>query len=199
MSKVITAPNPQGKGVVGVLVDLQAERNIEIKAKDYSQILADYFTSSLIYVANYSFKPVTGVDYYLYLKQGSWQLSLIEPQAWKNQPYGEFFARCVLNDDKTWSLLPCDNWMQNSSLKTAIDNLQQDFVNSLNNDDNFLDQLPFYQDQLNYYQRVGAYALACSLRWSLYEQYGQQNLSDLSAKKLLIEGLKQENLLIKQS
>lgn len=42
MSKVITAPNPQGKGVVGILVDLQAERNIEVKAKDYSQILADY-------------------------------------------------------------------------------------------------------------------------------------------------------------
>ena len=194
MSRAIK-PNPQGKGVVGVLVDLQAQRHVDIKAKDYSQVLADYFTSSLVYIAKYNFKPVNGVNYYLYLKKGTWQLSLIEPHAWKNHAHGDFFARCVLNEDRTWSMETCTNWQHNPTLKKAIEDLQYDFVNSLNNDEKFLDQLPFYQQQLNYYQRVGAYALACSLRWSLFEQYGEEQLNSLSAKRLLIEGLRTENLL----
>ena len=194
MSRAIKA-NPQGKGVVGVLVDLQAQRNANIEAKDYSQVLADYFTSSLIYIANYHFKPVIGVDYYLYLKEGTWLLSLIEPHAWKNRSYGDFFARCVLNEDRTWTMQTCDDWQQNITLKNAIEDLQHNFINALNSDEKFIDQLPFYQQQLNYYQRVGAYALACSLRWSLSEQYGEKQLNDLSAKKLLIKGLQKENLL----
>lgn len=194
MSRAIKA-NPQGKGVVGVLVDLQAQRNANIEAKDYSQVLADYFTSSLIYIANYHFKPVIGVDYYLYLKEGTWLLSLIEPHAWKNRSYGDFFARCVLNEDRTWSMQTCNDWQQNITLKNAIEDLQHSFINALNSDEKFVDQLPFYQQQLNYYQRVGAYALACSLRWSLSEQYGEKQLNDLSAKKLLIKGLQKENLL----
>ncbi len=194
MSRAIKA-NPQGKGVVGVLVDLQAQRNANIEAKDYSQVLADYFTSSLIYIANYHFKPVIGVDYYLYLKEGTWLLSLIEPHAWKNRSYGDFFARCVLNEDRTWTMQTCDDWQQNITLKNAIEDLQHNFINALNSDEKFVDQLPFYQQQLNYYQRVGAYALACSLRWSLSEQYGEKQLNDLSAKKLLIKGLQKENLL----
>jgi len=194
MSRAIKA-NPQGKGVVGILVDLQAQRNTNIEPKDYSQVLADYFTSSLIYLANYNFKPVTGVDYYLYLKKDTWQLSLIEPHAWKNHSCGDFFARCMLNDDRTWSMQTCENWQQNITLKNAIEDLQHDFVNSLNNNEKFLDQLPFYQQQLNYYQRVGAYALACSLRWSLSRQYGDEQLNRLSAKKLLIKGLQKEKLL----
>lgn len=194
MSRAIKA-NPQGKGVVGVLVDLQAQRNANIEAKDYSQVLADYFTSSLIYIANYHFKPVIGVDYYLYLKEGTWQLSLIEPHAWKHHSYGDFFARCVLNEDRTWSMQTCNDWQQNITLKNAIEDLQHSFINALNSDEKFVDQLPFYQQQLNYYQRVGAYALACSLRWSLSEQYGEKQLNDLSAKKLLIKGLQKENLL----
>jgi len=194
MSRAIKA-NPQGKGVVGVLVDLQAQRNANIEAKDYSQVLADYFTSSLIYIANYHFKPVIGVDYYLYLKEGTWLLSLIEPHAWKNRSYGDFFARCVLNEDRTWTMQTCDDWQQNITLKNAIEDLQHNFINTLNSDEKFVDQLPFYQQQLNYYQRVGAYALACSLRWSLSEQYGEKQLNDLSAKKLLIKGLQKENLL----
>jgi len=194
MSRAIKA-NPQGKGVVGVLVDLQAQRNANIEAKDYSQVLADYFTSSLIYIANYHFKPVIGVDYYLYLKEGTWLLSLIESHAWKNRSYGDFFARCVLNEDRTWTMQTCDDWQQNITLKNAIEDLQHNFINTLNSDEKFVDQLPFYQQQLNYYQRVGAYALACSLRWSLSEQYGEKQLNDLSAKKLLIKGLQKENLL----
>lgn len=194
MSRAIKA-NPQGKGVVGVLVDLLAQRNANIEAKDYSQVLADYFTSSLIYIANYHFKPVIGVDYYLYLKEGTWLLSLIEPHAWKNRSYGDFFARCVLNEDRTWTMQTCDDWQQNITLKNAIEDLQHNFINALNSDEKFVDQLPFYQQQLNYYQRVGAYALACSLSWSLSEQYGDKQLNDLSAKKLLIKGLQKENLL----
>lgn len=194
MSRAIKA-NPQGKGVVGVLVDLLAQRNANIEAKDYSQVLADYFTSSLIYIANYHFKPVIGVDYYLYLKEGTWLLSLIEPHTWKNRSYGDFFARCVLNEDRTWTMQTCDDWQQNITLKNAIEDLQHNFINALNSDEKFVDQLPFYQQQLNYYQRVGAYALACSLRWSLSKQYGEKQLNDLSAKKLLIKGLQKENLL----
>lgn len=195
MTQINKQANPQGKGIVGVVTDLRQQISRHVAAKDHSQILADYFTSSLVLIAQYSFKPVMGVAYYLYFREGKWSLSLIEPEAWTSSP-GLFFARCQLNEDRTWCLQTIADWQSSSLLAAEIERLQSDFIASLNNDHTFLEQLPFYQSNLNYFQRLGAYALAHSLQCSLLNQYGQQHSTTLSARQLLLSGLKHNKLLL---
>ena len=188
MTQIKQQANPQGKGIVGVVADLQQQISRHVAAKDHSQILADYFTSSIVLIAEYSFKPVIGVAYYLYFRDGKWSLSLIEPEAWTSLP-GLFFARCLLNEDRTWCLQTIADWQNSSLLTVEIERLQADFIASLNNEHSFLEQLPYYQSNLNYFQRLGAYALAHSLQCSLLSQYGQQHSTTLSARQLLMSGL----------
>ena len=195
MTQLIKQANPQGKGSLSVVADLQQQISHNVAAKDHSRILADYFTSSIVLVAEYSFKPVLDVTYYLYFRDGKWSLSLIEPEAWTCPP-GLFFARCLLNEDRTWCLHTISDWQNSSILAAEIERLQANFIASLNNEQAFLNQLPYYQSNLNYFQRLGAYALAHSLKCSLLNQYGQENSKALSAKQLLISGLNNNNHLL---
>lgn len=195
MTQLITQANPQGKGVVGVVSDLQQHLSTNVSAKNCSQILTDYFTSSIVLIAQFSFKPVVGVDYYLYFNNDKWLLSLIEPEAWATVP-GIFFAHCMLNDDRTWSLHTISDWQNSDALVSEIERLQNDFIASMCNDESFIDQLPYYQSNLKYFQRLGAYALAHSLKCSLLNQYGHSSCTNLSAKQLLLTGLSGNKYLI---
>jgi len=177
--------NPQGKGMVGVSDDLRACTPMHVCAKSFAQWLADYFSSSLVLNAHFKFKPVVGNNYYLYLKNKQWKLSLIEPVAWLEHDAGIFFACCMLHSDMSWSVEPRDDWQDQSLLHNAVMQLQQVFLQSLDNESSISKQLPFYLAQLPYYQRLGANALARSLKLSLELKLGNNACTQLSGKHLL--------------
>ena len=184
--------NPQGKGVVSVVSDLRAYTPISVQAKNSHQWLADYFTSTLVLGAKYGFKPVVGRDYYLYFKDQEWRLSLIEPQAWNSQDAGIFFAECELNKDMSWSLVLAPDWQEHGSIIKIINELEQKFFESLNDATPIVEKLPFFMQELSYYQRLGANALARSLKQSLRLQYGNKSLSSTGTQ--LIAEMKDKEL-----
>lgn len=189
--------NPQGKGIVGVTEDLRALTPVQVKAKSSHQWLADYFTSTLVLGAKYGFKPVIGKAYYLYYKNQEWQLSLIEPQAWVTHDPGVYFAECELNKDMSWSLMLSTNWQEHESVTKAVRELEQAFFESINDATPILEKLPFFMQELSYYQRLGANALARSLKQSLNLKFGDQCLSftgaslvaELNGKKVPLLGV----------
>jgi len=179
--------NPQGKGIVGVTEDLRNFSPLQVQAKNSLQWLADYFTSTLVLGSKYGFKPVVGNEYYLYFKDNDWSLSLVEPHAWRTQKPGIYFAQCVLDHDMTWSVTLKPTWHENSKLVKAISLLEQEFMRSIGNSTAVIDQLPFYLQSLNYYQRVGANALARSLQKSLELTLGKEQSQRFSGSNLLAE------------
>lgn len=184
MSKQIQKPaNPQGKGIVGVVDDLRNYAPLAVRAKSNHQWLADYFTSTLVLGSKYGFKPVWYKDYYLYFKQQEWKLSLIEPQAWKRHDPGTFFATCNLNQDMSWSLELAEDWQQDSILLVEIQKLEKGFYDSLGRGKSLVENLPFFIQSLSYYQRLGANALAQSLKISLELSVGiEKSVSYTSAE-----------------
>ncbi|MFK7816466.1 MAG: hypothetical protein AB8B92_09020 [Gammaproteobacteria bacterium] len=179
--------NPQGKGVVGVVDDLRAVTPINVQAKNSHQWLADYFTSTLVLGAKYGFKPVIGKAYYLYYKKQEWKLSLIEPQAWITHDPGVYFSECSLNKDMSWSLDLSLDWQDYSDVVTAVNDLEQAFIHSVNNETPLVEKLPFFMQQLPYYQRLGANALARSLQQSLEIKMGKEECLFLSGNSLLAD------------
>ena len=179
--------NPQGKGIAAVVNDLHAYTPLGVRDKSIAQWLADYFSSSLVLCAEYKFKPVVDNRYYLYLKDKQWKLSLIEPQAWLSHDPGIYFASCKLHADMSWSVDPRNDWQHHPSLFDTVKKLQQEFVHSINGAQSITEHLPFYLAQLPYFQRLGANALARSLKLSLELKLGHDAITQLSGLQLLAE------------
>jgi hypothetical protein len=177
--------NPQGKGVVGILEDLHACAPSHIQAKSSHQWLADYFTSTLVLGAKYSFRPVIDKDYYLYYKNQEWKLSLIEPQAWRSYNPGIFFSKCTLNKDMSWSLSLSSEWKIYPVVVKAVKDLEQAFIQCISDETPLVEKLPFFMGQLSHYQRLGSNALARSLKQSLELKIGKQESLKLVGNVLL--------------
>ena len=185
MSRVIQkVSNPQGKGLVGIVSDLAAFSPHQVQAKSSLQWLADYFTSTLVLGAKYGFKPVVGKKYYLYFKNKEWKLSLIEPRAWRSHDPGIYFAECILSNDMSWCVLLDPDWKKHASLVKAVQVLEQAFFQSINDTEPLIDKLPFYMEHLSYYQRLGANALARSLKRSLEVEMGESYINYAGATLL---------------
>lgn len=184
LSKDITAANPQGKGSISLLDDLNSFTSYKARSKDIPEWLADYFTSLLVLSASFNFKPVTNKSYYLYLDNMHWKLSLIAPNEWNNCPY-VYFAKCTLHEDRSWRLTPKDNWGKNSQIVSYIHSIKKDFLLSLNTDQPLLDSLPYFVQHLPYYQRLAAFGLANSLKDSLQLKLGSDTSKNVSGKNLL--------------
>ncbi len=187
VSQVLKVNNPQGKGIVGVVDDLRAITPINVQAKNSHQWLADYFTSTLVLGAKYGFKPVIEKTYYLYLKDQEWRLSLIEPQAWRSQDSGLFFSECILNKDMSWSLKLASNWQEHEALLNTVNKLEQEFFECINDEVPVVEKLPFFIQHLSYYQRLGANALARSLKQSLEIKMGENNCNLLTGNSLIAD------------
>jgi len=183
-TKDITAPNPQGKGAITLLEDLNSSNVYKAVAKDIPHWLADYFTSLLVLSASFNFKPIMNKPYYLYLDNLEWKLSLIAPNEWSNCPY-EYFAKCMLNQDRSWRLNPKDNWNENTKIKNYINSIKKEFLLSLNNDTPLVESLPYCAQHLPYYQRLAAFGLANSLKDSLQLALGYDESRCVSGKKFL--------------
>jgi hypothetical protein len=100
----IKNPNPQGKGLVPLLRDWQTVQPAFCGQRSAVDFLRDYCVSSLVLAAQFRFKPVVGVPYFLYCGQQGWMLSLVGPDEWGQRLPGEYLARCRLRADMTWAL-----------------------------------------------------------------------------------------------
>jgi len=187
-TKNIGKANPQGKASIAVLNDLHLFKPFNIRKKDAPQWLTDYFTSLLVLSSKFSFKPIINKNYYMYFHNNEWHLSLIQPQSWKNCPY-LFFATCCMHDDKTWSIVPTDNWEKNIYLSQRINDMRKEFFDSINNQTPIIEALPYFVGYLPYYQRLAANALANSLKQSLEITLGFKE-SQHACGKQLIEKIK---------
>lgn len=190
------APNPQGKGLVGLLLDWQYSRPRGVVAKPPGRVLADYFTSLLVLSADFGFKPAYGQTYHLYREGSRWRLSLVAPHEWRSAEKKQaYVGACVLHDDSTWSIEPSGNLGKPGPLADALVDVYAGFLERLGRDGTLEDELPFYEGRLPYYQRLFAAALGRSLRGSLAlggqsGRPGAEWLASLprDARKLLARG-----------
>lgn len=163
-----SGPNPQGKGVVGFMLDWHYSSPRGVVAKSSPQLLAEYFTSLLVLSAAFKFKPAFETSYYLYCGEPQWALSLVSPDEWKSAEKTEtFVGTCVLHADSTWSISPSDNVSRPGRVLDAIVDFYDGFVLRLKTAKPLEDELPFYEGRLPYYQRLFAAALSRSLKGSL--------------------------------
>jgi hypothetical protein len=160
-------PNPQGKGLTPVLDQWRGSQPSLVRAKTPRQVLADYFTTLLVLSAEFSFKPAPGIDYFLYLREEIWQLSLISPAEWRDRAPGPCLGRCQLLPDMTWSLALDPGAADHPALVSALRTFQQGFLTLLDVDATLEETLPFYVADLPYYRRLLAAGMANSLSQSL--------------------------------
>ncbi|MCX2979276.1 DUF2452 domain-containing protein [Halieaceae bacterium IMCC14734] len=159
-------PNPQGKGTVAMLADWDALRPQLPAVKTPTDILRDYCLSALVLAAKFSFRPVLGKIYYLYHDQSQWKLSLVAPSEWGDRLPGHFVAACELQTDMTWKL-DFAELEKDSSAAAALLRFVDGFTDTLANQTNLVDELPFYSSSLPYYQRMLATGLSVSLSFSI--------------------------------
>ncbi len=159
-------PNPQGKGLVPVLRDWQAWRPAVVKPRGAAAFLRDYCLSSLVLAAEFHFRPVVGRAYYLYATASTWRLSMVAPQEWGREGIGEYFARCTLRNDMTWTVEPDEDLAADSPAVQGALAFVEGFADTLENSERIADGLPVYVRELPYYRRMLASALAASLKHS---------------------------------
>ena len=84
-------------GIRNVNKEFESKFN-ELKA-EYEKLMEEYEWNEILYNAKYSFEPIVGEIYHLYLaKDGSNFLSLIHPDHWNKEHIGSF----KLNSNKKW-------------------------------------------------------------------------------------------------
>lgn len=137
-----------------------------VHAKAPAELLFDWFASVLVLSAQFRFKPALGQVYYLYARDGSWQLSLVGPREWGEKDMGDCLGTCELRADMTWSITPDPDMADNARLQNALGALVDAFMGSLESDDSLEEHLPGYRRELPYYQRMLATGLGASLRGS---------------------------------
>ena len=77
------------------------QKFVELKTQ-YENLMREYEWNELVYNAKFSFEPVIGEIYHLYLgNDGLPFLSLIAPEEWNKEHLGTF----KLNSDKKWIVL----------------------------------------------------------------------------------------------
>jgi hypothetical protein len=73
---------------------------------EYQKLMEEYKWNELVYNAKFSFEPIIGEIYHMYLgDDGVEFLSLIAPNEWNK----EFIASFKLNSDKKWIVLETKN------------------------------------------------------------------------------------------
>lgn len=162
-----TAGNPEGKGLNGFLLDWYQSEPKGVIVKPARQVLAEFFTSMLILSAELRYKPVVGVDNYLYWLDGKWSLSLIGPDEWSDERREGFVGTCVLQHDMTWTIAPSELLAEQGPVTDAIGQFYTAFAETLDTDLTLEDILPFYTSRLTYYPRLYASAMSRSMRGTM--------------------------------
>lgn len=168
MSSSKKNPNPQGKGQVVLLKDLEAqELEIPIQAKSAQEVSDDLFTALFILHSDCAFQAKAGQTYHLYRLEGRYKLLLIPPEGWYSGPPGDHWASCRFHEDLTWSLELSEKAQNCESFQNEVKQARVDFENQLEKSEQLEDALPYFSQNLDYHQRVLAYGLAKSLQTSM--------------------------------
>ncbi|WP_305908744.1 DUF2452 domain-containing protein [Methylomarinum sp. Ch1-1] len=180
-------PNPQGKGLSPVLESLrQAKTQLSVPAKNIDRISNELFTSLFILNSQIRFKPVSGQGYWLYRKNGRYNLSLIAPEQWSTHQYGRYIGRCELQADLTWTLRLSGQCLNDPALIDEIKRRRERFENSMQRAERIDDLLPVYIETLPFYSRALASALAHSLKQSM-QKGGISGLNFNQARRILTQ------------
>ncbi len=87
----------KNKGVRSVNKEFETKFN-ELKIQ-FDTLMKEYEWNEIVYNAKFSFEPVIGETYHLYLgKDGTNFLSLIPPDSWNKEHIGSF----LLNSNRKW-------------------------------------------------------------------------------------------------
>jgi hypothetical protein len=160
--------NPQGKGLIPIMESLLASRvQVNIPAKNFEQIACELFTSLFILKSEFKYKPIIGRSNWLYRKNDIFRLSLIKPQEWRNDSFGQFIGECIMQEDMTWTFSLSKEAMADEELIQHIEYQRQKFEKNLTNQHRLKQALPVYDAKLPFYQRIFASGLAYSLGISL--------------------------------
>jgi hypothetical protein len=185
--------NPEGKGLNGFLLDWYQSEPRGVVAKPQRQILAEFFTSMLVLSAQFKYKPVIGVDNYLYWIDGNWSLSLIAPDQWSEERRRGFVGTCALQRDMTWTIIPSEQVGEDNAVTDAVAQFYSAFAEMLNTDLTLEEILPFYVGTMHYYQRLYANALSRSIRGAV--TLGDQSSIPCKEWQLLLPRLERVMLL----
>lgn len=174
----LARPNPQGKGVVPVLDALQGQSTELPVQQPVAHTLLNYVLSRLILCAEFSFKPVRGKSYYLYVQAQRLRLSMIAPKEWRDARFGEYVGSCFLAPDMTWRVEDLQSGEALESLKAVVTLLSHDLLSDLKQTHSLDTCLPEFDARLSFHQRVLANALSRSIRLQLDDSV-QLSLPDL--------------------
>ena len=91
----------KARGITNVNKEFENKFN-ELKFQ-YQKLMEEYQWNEIVYNSKFSFEPVIGEIYHLYInEERTYFLSLISPQEWNKEHIGTF----KLNSDKKWLLIP---------------------------------------------------------------------------------------------
>src|SRR5688572_1921758 len=180
-------PNPQGKGIVPVLQGLQQHwLQPVVLPKQIDQIEMELFTSLFVLQSELKFNPVPGKSYWMYETGTGYRLLLVGPDEW-HKPYpGRFIGECVLQKDRTWTLMLDDSLAEDRSFMDMIEAQRKKLHSALASAEKIDDLLPAFEPSLSYYGRVMAFILGRSLLTSM-QLSGIKGLDYKGAKKLLAD------------
>jgi predicted transcriptional regulator len=114
-SPVIKPENSGKMNAIAVqTMEYQAQQQLEILRRQANVILDEIRSienriqiSHLIYSAELKFKPLIGMTYYLYEKDGKYAVSMISEIEWgNNMPFDKFTNSITLLADLTWQINP---------------------------------------------------------------------------------------------
>lgn len=179
----LKAPNPQGKGSVEILESILPRKDRYYHPKEIEQILVELFTSKIVLSAKFGFKPVMGCSYWLYKKDSNLRLSLIKPNEWRHDAFGEAVAKCVLQSDFTWTMVLTENALNSDEMLRYFQKLNDEFNQNMSDTLRLKESLPIYLSTLPYYQRALASNLAFSLRVSLEKCLLQKGVKESKIEK----------------
>ncbi len=90
----------KSRGISNVNKEFETKFN-ELQIQ-YQNLMKEYEWNELVYSSKFSFEPVIGEIYHLYIdKERMYFLSLISPQEWNKEHVGTF----QLNSNKKWIIL----------------------------------------------------------------------------------------------
>lgn len=178
-------PNPQGKGLVPVLQGLQNQwRQPVLLPKQIDQIEMELFTSLFVLQSEFKFNPVPGKSYFMYDTGSGYRMLLVAPHEWHTPYPGRYVGECVLQQDRTWTLLLAPELADDPTFMQRVETLRGKLLSALETAEKIEDVLPAFEEQLGYYGRITAFILGKSLLASM--QLAGINALDYKAAKGLL-------------
>ena len=172
--------NPQGKGT-DLLVNHWYPQPV-LAEKPAKQIVIDYFSSSLVLSASFSFKPVVNKNYHLYWWNEELRMSLIEPEKLLRKSVS-FIGSCSLKEDLTWNIT--FHHTLSTAARHHLQAFYEGFEQHMQSGRPLSELFPSFIDSLPYYRRLFASGLSKSLGISLAHLGLQDKTADYFGEYLL--------------